>query len=66
MRLSPESPQGRSTKDRTDIELGFGPVGFLLFSDRLENDHVVEIDVTVEISRKTGRLPAWNTARHCS
>ena len=43
MRLDPQSPQGRSTKDKPEGDLGFALAGFLLPSGRLENDHVVEI-----------------------
>lgn len=53
MRLGPERPQVRSTKDKPEIDLAFVLAGFLLLSGRLENDHVVEIDdaVAIEIKR---------------
>ena len=49
MRLDPQSPQGRSTKDTPEGDLGFALAGFLLPSGRLENDHVVELDDAVAI-----------------
>ncbi len=62
MRLDPQSPQGRSTKDTPEGDLGFALAGFLLPSGRLENDHVVELDDAVAIDIKRLRVLLYRFA----